>query len=177
MWELDHKEGWAATNWLFQIMVLEKTLESPLDCKVIKTVNSKGNQLWIFIGRTDAEAEAPILWPPNAKNWLIVKDPDAGKDWGQEKKGHETEDEMFGWHHWLNGYEFEQTLGDNEGQRSLVCCSPWGRKELKRPSNWMTATTSPILAVVMNAVQGPALLVAQFLSLLSWNPSGLTEPL
>ena len=111
-------------------MVLEKTLESPLDCKVIKTVNSKGNQLWIFIGRTDAEAEAPILWPPNAKNWLIVKDPDAGKDWGQEKKGDETEDEMFGWHHWLNGYEFEQTLGDGEGQGSLEHYCPCDCKEL-----------------------------------------------
>ena len=103
MWELDHEEGWAATNWLFQVMVLEKTLESSLDCKVIKTVNSKGNQPWIFIGRTDAEAEAPILWLPNAKNWLIVKDPDAGKDWGREKKENDTEDDawMASPTHWI----------------------------------------------------------------------------
>ena len=97
--------------------------------KEIKTVNPKGNQPWIFIGRTDAEAEAPILWPPDVKNWLTGKDPDAGKDWGREEKGM-TEDEMIGWHHWLNGHEFEQTPGDSEGQGSLVCCSPWGCKEL-----------------------------------------------
>ena len=130
MWELDHKEGWAATNWFFQIMVLEKTLESPLDCKVIKTVNPKGNQPWIFIGSTDAEAETPVLSQPDAKNWLIGRDPDAGKDWGQEKKGEETEDKMFGWHHRLNGYELEQTLGDGEGQGSLACCCACGCKEL-----------------------------------------------
>ena len=106
MWELDHEEGWAPKNWCFAIVVVEKTLESPLSSKEIKPVNRKGDQPWIFIGRTDAEAEAPILWPPNAKNWLIVKDPDAGKDWGQEEKGM-TEDEMVGWHHWLNGHEFE----------------------------------------------------------------------
>ena len=100
MWELDHKEGWASKNWCFRTAVLEKTLESPLDCKEIKPVNLKGNQSWIFIGRTDAEAEAPILWPPDVKSWLIGKDPDAGKDWRQEEKG-ATEDEMLGWHHWL----------------------------------------------------------------------------
>ena len=100
-------------------MVLEKTLESPLDCK-IKPVNPKGNQSWIFIGRTDAESEIPILWPPDVKNWLIGKDPDAGKDWGQEEKGM-TEDEMVGCHHQLNGHEFEQALGDCEGQRSMGC--------------------------------------------------------
>ena len=109
-------------------MVLEKTLESPLDCKEIQPVDPKGYQSWVFIGRTDAEAETPLLWAPDVKNWLIRKDPDAGKDWGQEEKG-ATEDEMVGWHHWLNGHEFEQTLGDSEGQGSLVCCSPWGRKE------------------------------------------------
>ena len=107
MWELDHKEGWAPKNWCFWTVVLEKTLESPLDCKEIQTVNPKGNQSWIFIGRTDAEAEAPVIWPPDAKNWLIGKDPDAGKDWGQKEKG-TTEDEMVGWHHSLNGHEFEQ---------------------------------------------------------------------
>ena len=106
--------------------MLEKTLESPLDSKEIKPVNPKGNQPWIVIGRTDAEA--PILWPPDVKSQLIGKDPDAEKDWSQEEKG-TTEDEMVGWHHRLNGHEFEQTLGDSEGQESLVCCSPWGRKE------------------------------------------------
>ena len=127
MWELDHKD-FALKNWCFWTVVLEKTLESPLDCKEIKQVHPKGNQSWIFIGRTDAEAEAPILWIPDAKSWLIWKDPDAGKDWRREEKG-TTEDEMVGWHHQLNGHEFEQTLGDSEGQGSLACCSPWGRKE------------------------------------------------
>ena len=125
MWELDHKE--ALKNWCFWTVVLEKTLESPVDCKEIKPDNPKGNQPWIFIGRTDAEAEAPILWPPDEKSRLFGKDPDAGKDWGQEEKG-VTEDEMVGWHHRFNGPEFEQTLGNNVGQGSLVCCSPWGRK-------------------------------------------------
>ena len=110
------------------MVVLEKTLESPLDCGEIQPVNPKGNQPWIFIGRTDAEAKAPILWPPNAKNWLIGKDPDAGKDWRQEEKG-TTEDEMVGWHHRLNRHEFDQTQGDSEGQGRLACCSPWGCKE------------------------------------------------
>ena len=110
-------------------VVLEKTLESPLDCKEIQPVNPKGNQSWIFIGRIDAEAEAPILWPPDRKNQFTGKDPYAGKDWRQEEKGM-TEDEMVGWHYWLNEHEFEQTLGDSEGQGSLVCCSPWGCKEL-----------------------------------------------
>ena len=107
-------------------VVLEKTLESPLDCKEIQPVNPKGYQPWIFIGRTDAEA--PILWPPDVKNWLIGKDLDAGKDWRQEDKG-TAEDEMVGWHHRLNGHESEQTLGDGEGQRSLACCRPWCCKE------------------------------------------------
>jgi len=129
MWELDHKEGWVPKNGYFQIVVLEKTLESPLDSQEIKPVNPKGNQPWIFIGRTDAEAEAPILWPLDEKSRLIGKDPDAGKDWGQEKKG-VAEDEMVRWHHWLNGHEFEQALGDSEGQGSLACCCPWGPKEL-----------------------------------------------
>ena len=125
MWELDHKEGWALKNWCFQIVVLEKTIDSPLDCKEIKPANPKGNQPWIFIGRTNAEAL--ILWPPNAKSWLIGKDLDAGKDWGQEKGM--TEDEMVGWHHQLNGPEFQQALGDSEGPGSLACCSSWGHKE------------------------------------------------
>ena len=123
-WESDYKESWALKNWCFWTVVLEKTFESSLDCK-IKPVNPKENQSWIFIGRTDAETL--ILWPPYVKNWLPGKGPDAGKDWRQEEKG-TTEDEMVGWHHWSNGHEFEQPLRDNEGQRSLACCSPWGHK-------------------------------------------------
>ena len=107
LFELDHKQIWASNNWCFWTLVLEKTLESPLDSKEIKPVNPKGNEFWIFIGRTDAEAEAPILWPADAKSWLTGKDGDAGKDWGQEEKG-AAEDKMFGWHHQLSGYEFEQ---------------------------------------------------------------------
>ena len=110
-------------------MVLEKTVESPLDCKEIQPVHPKGNQPWIFIVRTDADTETPILWPPDVKNWLIWKDPNAGKDWGQEEKG-TTEDEMVGWHHWLDRHEFDQALGVGDGQGSLACCSPWGLKEL-----------------------------------------------
>ena len=106
MWELDCKESWALKNWCFWTVVLEKTLESPLDCKEIQPVHPKGNQSWIFIRRTDVEGETPILWPPDAKSWLIWKDADAGKDWRQEEKGM-TEDEMIGWHHRLNGHEFE----------------------------------------------------------------------
>ena len=105
MWELDYKESWAPKYWCFWTAVLEKTLESPLDCKEIQPVHPKGNQSWIFIGRTDVEAETPKLWPPDEKSWLILKDPDAGKDWRQEQKG-VTEDEMVGWHHRLNGHEF-----------------------------------------------------------------------
>ena len=125
MWELDYKESWAVKNWCFWTVV---PLESPLETKEIKPVNAQGNQPWIFTGRTDAETEAPIFWPPDAKSWLIGKDPDAGKDWRQEEKG-ATEDEMIGWHHWVNGHEFEQALGDSEGQGIPVCCSPWGCKE------------------------------------------------
>ena len=123
MWELDHKEGWALKNWCFWTVVLEKILESPLESKEIKPVHPKGNKPWIFIGRTDAKAEAPVLWPPDAKSRLTGKDPDAGENWGPEEKG-ATEDKMVWWHHWLNGHEFGQ------GQGSLTCCSPWGCKEL-----------------------------------------------
>ena len=125
MRHLDHKQGWAPKNWCFLTVMLEKTLESPLGCKEIKPVNLKGNQPWIFIGWTDAEA--PKLWPPDAKSWLTGKDRDSGKDWRQEEKGM-TEDEMVGCQHWLNGLEFEQTQGDSEEQGSLACCSPWGCK-------------------------------------------------
>ena len=121
-WSIKKGEDWKLMLWT---VVLDKTPESPLDCK-IKPVNPKGNQPWIFIGRTDAEAS--IFWPPNVKNWLTGKDPDIGKNWGQEEKGM-TEDEMVGWHHWLNGHEYEQTPGDSEGQGSLACCSAWDPKE------------------------------------------------
>ena len=128
MWVLGYKQSWGLKNWCFWTMVLEKILESPLDYREIQLVHPKGNQSWIFIGRTDAEAETPIFWPSDVKNQLIGKDPDAGKDWRQKEKG-TTEDEMVGWHHQLNGHEFEQALEDGEGQGSLACCSPWGRKE------------------------------------------------
>ena len=129
MWELNHKEGWAPKNRYFQTVVLEKTLESPLDSKEIKPVNPKGSQPWILVGKSDAEAEAPILWTPDAKNWLIGKDPDPGNNWRQEEKGM-TENKMVGWHHQLDGHEFKQAPGDGDGQESLACCSPWGHKEL-----------------------------------------------
>ena len=125
MWELDHKEGWTLKNWCFWAVVLEKTLESPFDCKEIKPANPKGNQPWVFIGRTDAVAEVPILWPSDMKSRLIGKDPDDGKDWEQEKKG-ATEDEMVVLHHQLNGHW--ANFGKQWRTASLVCCSPWGHK-------------------------------------------------
>ena len=128
MWELDYKENWATKNWCFWTVVLEKTLKSPLDCKEIQPVHPKGYQSWMFIGRTDVEAETPILWPAHVKSWLIGKDSDAGRDWGQEEKG-TTEDEMAGWHHRLDGREFEWTLGVGDGQGGLACCNSWGYKE------------------------------------------------
>ena len=128
LWVLDYKESWVLQIWWLWAVVLEKTLESPLDCK-IKLVHPKGNQSWIFIGRTDAEAEAPILWPSDVKSWLTGKDPDTGKDWRREEKGM-REDEMVGWHHQLDGHECEQAPGDCEGQGSLAWCTPWGHKEL-----------------------------------------------
>ena len=135
MWELDCEESWALKNWCFWTVVLEKTLESSLGCKEIQPVHPKGNQSLIFIGRTDVEAETAILWPPDVKNWLIRKDPDAGKDWRQEQKG-ATGDKMVGWHHRLDGQEFEQALGVGDGQGSLAWCSPWGRKKLDTRSDW-----------------------------------------
>ena len=137
MWELDPKVCWAWKNWCFWSVMLEKTLESLLDSKEIQQVHPKGNQSWIFNGRTDVEAETPIFWPPDVKNWLIGKDPNAGKDWRQEEQ-ETTEDEMVGWHHWLHGHEFEQAPGVGDGQGSLVCCSPWCCKELDMTEwlNW-----------------------------------------
>ena len=137
MWELDYKESWVPKNRCFWTVVLEKTLESPLDCKEIQSVHPKGNQSWVFIGRIDVEAETLILWPPDVKSWLIWKYPDAEKDWGQEEKG-TTEDEMVGWHHWFDGQEFEWTTGVGDGQGGLTCCGSWGRKELDMTEqlNW-----------------------------------------
>ena len=138
--ELDCEESWALKNWCFWTVMLEKTLESPLDCKEIQPVHPKGDQSWVFIGRTDGEAETPVLWPPHAKSWLIGKDPDAGRDWGQEEKG-TTEDEMAGWHHWLNGGESEWTPGVGDGQAGRACCDSWGRKESDTTErlNWRAA--------------------------------------
>ena len=128
MWELDCEESWVPKNWCFWTLVLEKTLENPLECQEIQPVRPKGDQSWVFTGRTNTEAETPILWPPDVKSWLIWKDPDAGKDWGQEEKG-ATEDEMVGWHHWLDGQGFGWTSGVGDGQGCLACCSLWGHKE------------------------------------------------
>ena len=141
--ELDYKESWVPKNWCFWTVVLEKTLESPWDCKEIQPVHPKGDQYWVFIGRTDAKAETPILWPPDVKSWLIGKHPDAGKDWGQEEKGM-TENEMAGWHHWLNGHRFGWTPGVSDVQGGLACCSPWGHKESDTTErlNWTELTVS-----------------------------------
>ena len=138
MWKLDCEESWVPKNWCFWTVVLEKTLESPLDCKEIQPVHSKGNQFWVFTERIDAEAETLILWPPHVKSWLIGKDSGAGRDWGQEEK-EMTEDEMAGWHHRLDGCESEWTLGDGDGQGGLVCCDTWGRKE-SDTTEWLNWT-------------------------------------
>ena len=157
IWGLDHKESWVPKNWCFWTVVLEKTLESPLGCKEIKLVNPKGNQPWIFIGRTDAEAESPILWPPDAKNWLIRKYPNAGKDWRQEEKGM-TEDEMVGWHHRLNGHKFDQALGIGDGQRSLTC---WVHGVAK---TWLSDPTTTNTSLVHTHIS-----VSQMSVLLNWD--------
>ena len=136
---MDHKVGWAPKNWCFWTVLLEKTLESHLDCKEIKLINLKGNQPWIFTGRTDVETETPILWPADAKSQLTAKDHDVGKGWGQEEKG-TAENEIVGWHHRFNGHEFKQTQGDSEGQKSLACCSSWGH-------NWTRTTNTIILNI------------------------------
>ena len=155
MWELDCEESWALKKWCFWTVVLEKTLESPLDCKKIQPVHPKGDQSWIFTGRTDAEAGTPILWLPDTKNWLIWKDLDAGNDWRQEEK-EMTEDEMIRWHHRPNGHEFEQAPRVGDGQRSLVCCSQWVHKELDTNEwlkwNWNRVKMSRMLLFVDNAL-------------------------
>ena len=138
MWELDCEESWAPKSWCFWTVVLEKTLESPLDCKEIQPVHSEGDQPWDFFGRNDAKAETPVIWPPHAKSWLIGKDSDAGRDWGQEEKG-TTEDEMARWHHRLDGRGFGWALGVGDGQGGLVCCNSWCRKELDL-TEWLNWT-------------------------------------
>ena len=137
MWELDCEESWAPKNWCFWTVVLEKILESPLNSKEIQPVHSEGDQPWDFFGRNDAKTETPVLWPPHVKSWFIGKDPDAGRDWGQEEKGM-TEDEMAGWYAWLDGSESEWTPGVGDGQGGLVCCDSWGRKEsdMTERLNW-----------------------------------------
>ena len=158
MWELDYKKSWAPKNWCFWTVVLEKTLESPLDCKEIQPVHPKGDvhwKSWVFIGRTDAEAETPVLWSADARDWLTWKDPDSGKDWGQEEKG-TTEDEMVGWHHWLDGHGFGWTLGVGDGQGGLACCGSWGCKESDMTEwlnlfvwlHWVLVATCELLVVV-----------------------------
>ena len=160
MWELGYKESWVLKNWCFGTMVLEKTLESPLDWK-IQSVYSKGDQSWVFIGRTDAKAETPILWTPHARSWLIGKDPDAGRDWGQEEKG-TTEDEMAGWHHRLDVHEFEWTLGVGDGQGGLVCCDSWGCKESDMTGrlNW----TVTFIEVAFSYIVTPTPVIYKFAS-------------
>ena len=139
--ELDCEEGWTLKNWCFRTVVLEKTLESPLDCKVIQPVHSEGDQPWVFFGRNDAKAENPVFCSPYANSWLIGKDSDAGRDWGQEEKGM-TEDETARWHHWLNGCESEWTPGVGDGQGGLACCDSWGHKESDTTErlNWLNWT-------------------------------------
>ena len=152
--ELDYKESWVSKNWCFWTVVLEKTLESPLDFKEIQPVHHKGDQSWVFIGRTDVEAETPILWSPDAKSWLIGKDPDAGRDWGQEKGM--AEEEMIGWHHQLNGHEFGWTLGVGDGQGGLECCGSWGCKELDTTErlNWTKECLLCKMVPVLQVYQG-----------------------
>ena len=154
MWESDYKESWVLKNWCFWTVVLEKTLESPLDCKEIQPVHPKGNQSWIFIGRTDVEAETPILWPPGAKSWLIWKDPDAGKDWRREENG-TTEDEMVGWHHQLNGHEFgklQELVMDREASHAAVHWVATSRTWLSNWTelNWWWQTLTRLIVMIIS---------------------------
>ena len=154
MWELDCEESWVLKNWCFWTVVLEKTLESPLDCKEIQPVHSEGDQPCDFFGRNDAKAETPVLWPPYVKSWLTGKDSDAGRDWGQEEKG-TTEDEMAGWHHWLDGRGSEWTRGVGDGQGGLVCCDSWVVNSGTQLSDWTE----------LNLVQGE---LSQAIKWLTW---------
>ena len=144
-WEFDYKERWTRKNWCFWSVVLEKTLESFMDCKKVQSVHSKGDQSWLFFGRNDAKTETPVLWPPHVKCWLTGKDSDAGRDWGQEEKG-TTEDEMIGWHHRINGHEFEWTPGVDDGQGGLACCDSWGHKE-SDTTEWLNWTEYVIISL------------------------------
>ena len=166
MWELDYKENWVPKNWCFWTVVLEKTLQSPLDCKEIQPVHPKGDQSWVFIGRTDVEAETPILWPPDMKSWLIWKDLDAGKDWRQEKGT--TEDKIVGWYHRLNGHGFGWTPGVGDGQGGLACCGSWGRKEsdTTEPLNW-TELNFLIVSASVESLPFLSFIVPMF----AWNVS------
>ena len=157
MWQLNYKESWVPKNWCFWTVVLDKTLKSPLGSKEMQPVHPQGNQYWMFIGRTDAEAETPVHWPPDARSQLIKKVPDTQKDWRQEEKGM-TENEMLGWHHRLNGHEFEQAPGDGEGQGGLVCCSPWGPKELDMTEWWTTTLENwrPLPKLIICTARDPA---------------------
>ena len=154
MWELDYKEGWVPKNWRFWTVVLEKTLESPLDCKEIHPVHSKGDQSWMFIGGTEVEAETPVLWPSDVKSWLIWKGHDAGKDGGQDDKG-TTEDEMVGWHQWLNGHGFGWTLGVGDAQGGLACCTSWGsiESDMMEWLNWTQHLFMYLLAIFMSSLE------------------------
>ena len=166
MWELDCEEGWTLKNWCFWTVVLEKTLESPLDCKDIQPVHPEGDQPWDFFGRNDAKAETPVLWPPHEKSWLVGKDSDATRDWGQEEKG-TTEDEMAGWHHWLDECESEWTLGVGDGQGGLACCDSWGGKEsdMTERLNWTELNCSVVSYKSVDIFFG----FACILSPLMWN--------
>ena len=178
MWELDYKESWALKNGCFWTVVLEKTLASPLDCREIQPVHPKGDQSWVFTGRTDVEAETPILWPPDAKSWLIGKDPDAGKEWRQEEKG-TTEDEVVGWPHRLNGHGFGWTPGVGDGQGGLACCVSRGRKESDTTEwlNWTDILNSPkpllpLLCYLLNDIfPNHSLCSVEFPSLRIWKVS------
>jgi len=148
MWELDCEESWVSKNWCFWTVVLEKTLESPLVCKEIQSIHSEGNQPWVCFGGNDAKPEAPVLWPPHVKNWLIGNDSDAGRGWGWEEKGM-TENKMAGWHHRLNAHEFGWTPGVGDGQGGLACCDSWGHKESGMTDllNWTELISSQITKI------------------------------
>ena len=165
MWKLYYKESWAQKNWCFCTVMLEKTLQSLLDCKEVQPVSTKGNQSWIFIGKTDAEAETSIVWPPDVKSWFLRKNPNAAKDWGQKDKGM-TEDEMAGWHQWLDGHEFEQAPGVSDGQGSLACCSTWGCKESVM-TEWLNWIGNLTICPCLKCQKRISCITVYFLKLLS----------
>ena len=174
MWELNYKESWAPKNWWFWTVVLEKTLESPLDSKGIQPVHPKGNQSWVFIGRTDAEAETLILWLPDVKNWLTEKDLDAGKDWRQEEKGM-TENEMVEWHRWFNGHEFKQAPGV-DGQEGLACCSPWDSQQ-SSPTPQFKSINALVLSFLYSSTLTSNMATGKTIALSRWTFVGKVMPL